>query len=60
MCDEEASRAKAIAHVVEARSYEAEETPNEDSDLDWIYKAADEEIGFPTEDDILGYLRVKK
>jgi hypothetical protein len=59
-CDEQANRTEAIAHVVEARSYEKADNIDQKSDFDWIYKAADEEIGFPTEDDILNYMRVNE
>jgi hypothetical protein len=45
---------------VEARSYENADNIDEESNFDWIYKAADEEIGFPTEDDIRNYMRVNK
>lgn len=54
-CNDVATREEAIAHVVEALSYEDAESPEEESELDWTSKAAGEEIPFPSEDELIDY-----
>jgi hypothetical protein len=57
-CNEEATRAEAIAHVVEANDYEDPEEWQENRiELEWLSKGADGErnVDFPQEDDILEY-----